>query len=785
MDQGPPAAGAARALTAREPVPRHLDPPRLPVGLPRGRQGAGGGASRTGSSTSPSARPVDPVPAVVRAALAGRPRTCRATRRRTARPSCATAIAGSLARRSGHRVDPRDVLPTIGSKEFVAWLPTLLGLTAGDLVVIPEVAYPTYEVGALLAGAEFVRTDGLSRWAPAAPALIWLNSPSNPTGRVLPVEHLRKVVAWARERGRGRGVRRVLPGAVGCRRTRPSILHPDVCDGDHDRPARGALDVQVVEPRRVPRRFRDRRPRAWSAALLEVRKHAGMMVPRAGAGGDGRRRSATTPTWWPRRRSTPRRGRAAGGAGGVRASRSSTPRPGSTCGRPRASRAARPSDGSRSGASSWRRVSSTARPGAPRPRGGDGDGRADRGGRDRLGVADRGASCGGPRPLSAGGPVRAPDVRCGRRAGRARGGDVGAWHAPCAGRDAGAGRAVRPALVLLGVLALAVNLRAALAAYPPLLETVRDELGISAGAAGLVQAGAVLMMAAGSFVGPALGGRFGRKPALGGAVGLVALGSAVRGWARAAGADRREPPGRPRDRRGGRAAHRGGQEPPRLPRGRGDRRLRGGHDDRRDGVQRRWPCRSPSLLGGWSFSLAVWTVPAVLAVAVWTPIARRIGRPDTAEPRTGLPWRTGFARLVAGYQAGTSLMFYGWLSGSPRTTRARAGVRSGRACCSRCGASPRSRRRCSPRRWPSGAGVAVLGGPHARVRADRHARCAAPAQPPVGPWLWAALMGIGVGAGFPLGLTVIAWRTPDAATSAATSGLRSVSATPSPGSARC
>ena len=91
--------------------------------------------------------------------------------------------------------------------------------------------------------------------------------------------------------------------------------------------------------------------------------------------------------------------------------------------------------------------------------------------------------------------------------------------------------AVRPALVLLGVLALAVNLRAALAAYPPLLETVRDELGISSGAAGLVQAGAVLMMAAGSFVGPALGARFGRKPALGGAVGLVALGSAVRGWA--------------------------------------------------------------------------------------------------------------------------------------------------------------------------------------------------------------------------------------------------------------
>ena len=84
------------------------------------------------------------------------------------------------------------------------------------------------------------------------------------------------------------------------------------------------------------------------------------------------------------------------------------------------------------------------------------------------------------------------------------------------------GTAVRPVVVLLGVLALAVNLRAALAAYPPLLETARADLRISSGAAGLVQAGAVLMMAVGSFVGPRLGTRFGRKHALGAAVGAVA-----------------------------------------------------------------------------------------------------------------------------------------------------------------------------------------------------------------------------------------------------------------------
>jgi CP family cyanate transporter-like MFS transporter len=46
-----------------------------------------------------------------------------------------------------------------------------------------------------------------------------------------------------------------------------------------------------------------------------------------------------------------------------------------------------------------------------------------------------------------------------------------------------------------------------------------------------------------------------------------------------------------------------------------------------------------------------------------------------------------------------------------------------------------------------------------------------PVPPVLGPWPWVVLIGLGSGAGFPLGLTVIAWRTPDGTTSAATSGL--------------
>ncbi|HUW77611.1 MAG TPA: aminotransferase class I/II-fold pyridoxal phosphate-dependent enzyme, partial [Candidatus Nanopelagicaceae bacterium] len=86
------------------------------------------------------------------------------------------------------------VLPTVGSKEFVAWLPTLLGASK---VLFPEIAYPTYSVGAALAGAEGIAVgDDPGDW-PAA-ELIWLNSPSNPTGRVLDREQMRAALDWAR-----------------------------------------------------------------------------------------------------------------------------------------------------------------------------------------------------------------------------------------------------------------------------------------------------------------------------------------------------------------------------------------------------------------------------------------------------------------------------------------------------------------------------------------------------------------------------------------------------------
>jgi succinyldiaminopimelate transaminase len=223
--------------------------------------------------------PVDPVPDVVRAALCG-PAAEHPGYPTTHGPAeLRESVAGALARRFGVTVDPGAVLPTIGSKELVAWLPTLLGLGPGDTVVIPELAYPTYEVGALLARADFVRTDSTIALGPRRVALLWLNSPSNPTGRVLPVEHLRKVVDWARERGAVVASDECYLSLSAAPHRAVSVLHPEVCGGSHE----GLLAVHSMSKSSNLAGYRAAfvaGDPALVAALLEVRKHAGMIVPR-------------------------------------------------------------------------------------------------------------------------------------------------------------------------------------------------------------------------------------------------------------------------------------------------------------------------------------------------------------------------------------------------------------------------------------------------------------------------------------------------------------------------
>lgn len=87
-----------------------------------------------------------------------------------------------------------DVLPLIGSKELVAWLPTFLEAKS---VLYPEIAYPTYSVGAILGSATGTPVPIDSAVWPQAD-LAWINSPSNPTGRVHSEEELKAVINWAR-----------------------------------------------------------------------------------------------------------------------------------------------------------------------------------------------------------------------------------------------------------------------------------------------------------------------------------------------------------------------------------------------------------------------------------------------------------------------------------------------------------------------------------------------------------------------------------------------------------
>ncbi|MCK0173082.1 succinyldiaminopimelate transaminase [Mycolicibacterium sp. F2034L] len=221
--------------------------------------------------------PVDPVAPLIREALAaasaapGYPTTA-------GTPALRASAKAALERRYGiTRLADDAVLPVVGTKELIAWLPTLLGLTAEDVVVVPELAYPTYEVGGRLARARVVRADSLTQLGPERPALIYLNSPSNPTGKVLGIDHLRKVVGWARDRG-------VLVASDECYlglawNAEPfSVLHPDVCGGDHT----GLLAIHSLSKTSSLAGYRAgfvAGDPAVVAELLAVRKHAGMMVP--------------------------------------------------------------------------------------------------------------------------------------------------------------------------------------------------------------------------------------------------------------------------------------------------------------------------------------------------------------------------------------------------------------------------------------------------------------------------------------------------------------------------
>jgi succinyldiaminopimelate transaminase len=220
--------------------------------------------------------PVDPVPELIQKALVaaadspGYP-TVWGT------PELRDALTGWVERRLGARdITHRHVLPVVGSKELVAWLPTQLGLGPGDKVAYPRLAYPTYEVGARLARADHVVYDDPTELDPTDLKLLWLNSPSNPTGRVLSAAELTRIVAWARERG-------ILVFSdecyleLGWEADPVSVLHPDVCGGSYE----GIVSVHSLSKRSNLAGYRAAflaGDPAVLGELLAIRKHGGMMT---------------------------------------------------------------------------------------------------------------------------------------------------------------------------------------------------------------------------------------------------------------------------------------------------------------------------------------------------------------------------------------------------------------------------------------------------------------------------------------------------------------------------
>lgn len=227
--------------------------------------------------------PVDPTPDLIQDALReasdapGYPTTHGTVQVRQ-------AIVDWFARRRGvSSLSVEDVMPTVGSKEMVAWLPLLLGLGQGDVIVRPLVAYPTYDIGATLVGATSIATDDLNSLTEeqrSALKLVWINSPGNPTGQVRTVDSLRTIVAQARSLG-------AVVASDECyaelgwddfEQGVPSVLDPRVNEGNlEDLLALYSLSKQsnlagyraafiAGAPNLMP-------------ALINNRKHAGMIVP--------------------------------------------------------------------------------------------------------------------------------------------------------------------------------------------------------------------------------------------------------------------------------------------------------------------------------------------------------------------------------------------------------------------------------------------------------------------------------------------------------------------------
>jgi succinyldiaminopimelate transaminase len=161
-----------------------------------------GGARAGGLVDLSIGTPCDPPPRFVVDALA-QSGTERGYPASIGSPAYRAAAADWMGRRLGVTADPDDVAACVGTKELVAGVPQWLRLRRPDLdtVLYPAISYPTYAMGATLAGCRAVpyRSFAAIDEDDARRALcLWVNVPGNPTGDLV---DLGDAAAWGREHG--------------------------------------------------------------------------------------------------------------------------------------------------------------------------------------------------------------------------------------------------------------------------------------------------------------------------------------------------------------------------------------------------------------------------------------------------------------------------------------------------------------------------------------------------------------------------------------------------------
>lgn len=223
--------------------------------------------------------PVDPTPKIIQDAIRdstnapGYPTTAGSIEFRT-------SVAEWFGRRRGVELTVDQVMPTIGSKEFISFLPLMLGLGKGDVIVQPSVAYTAYVVGAALCGAEIISEDDPAKW-PENTKLIWINSPGNPDGRVLDVAEMKAAVARARELGAVLASDECYAelGWGHWEETRiPSVLDPRVCEGSYE----NLIAIYSLSKQSNLAGYRAAfaaGPEAIIKGLVNIRMHSGLIMP--------------------------------------------------------------------------------------------------------------------------------------------------------------------------------------------------------------------------------------------------------------------------------------------------------------------------------------------------------------------------------------------------------------------------------------------------------------------------------------------------------------------------